>query len=53
MKQQAGNAELLGSLKVRIVRGRNLVVRDLLSSDPYVAATLGAQVFISRHLTTL
>jgi hypothetical protein len=33
-------------LKVRIVRGRNLVVRDLLSSDPYVCATLGTQVFI-------
>lgn len=46
MKLQAGNVEELGSLKLRIVRGRNLVVRDLLSSDPYVAATLGTQVFI-------
>ncbi|KAG0556826.1 hypothetical protein KC19_11G082000 [Ceratodon purpureus] len=39
----AEKGEPLGMLKVRIVRGRNLVVRDLLSSDPYVAATLGTQ----------
>lgn len=36
--------EFLGMLKVRIVRGINLAVRDLLSSDPYVVATLGGQV---------
>jgi stromal membrane-associated protein len=35
--------EFLGMLKVRIVRGINLAVRDLLSSDPYVCATLGGQ----------
>ncbi|XP_024401754.1 ADP-ribosylation factor GTPase-activating protein AGD12 isoform X3 [Physcomitrium patens] len=39
----AGMVEFLGMLKVRIVRGTNLAVRDLLSSDPYVVATLGAQ----------
>lgn len=39
----AGMVEFLGMLKVRIVRGINLAVRDLLSSDPYVCATLGGQ----------
>ena len=38
--------ECLGTLKVKIVRGISLAVRDLLSSDPYVVATLGAQVYI-------
>jgi hypothetical protein len=38
--------EFLGTLKVKIVRGISLAVRDLLSSDPYVVATLGAQVYI-------
>lgn len=37
--------EFLGTLKVKIVRGISLAVRDLLSSDPYVVATLGAQVY--------
>ena len=36
--------EFMGLLKVRIVRGVNLAVRDLLTSDPYVVATLGTQV---------
>jgi hypothetical protein len=36
--------EFLGMLKVRIVRGIGLAVRDLLSSDPYVVVTLGQQV---------
>lgn len=35
----------MGTLKVRIVRGTSLAVRDLLSSDPYVVATLGTQVY--------
>lgn len=39
--------EFLGLLKVRIVRGITLAVRDLLSSDPYVVVTLGSQVH--RH----
>lgn len=41
---QAAKEEFLGTLKVKIVRGISLAVRDLLSSDPYVVATLGAQV---------
>jgi len=39
----AAKVEFLGTLKVKIVRGISLAVRDLLSSDPYVVATLGAQ----------
>ena len=39
--------EFLGMLKVRIVRGINLAVRDLLSSDPYVIAILGGQVLVT------
>jgi len=39
--------EFLGMLKVRIVRGINLAVRDLLSSDPYVCAILGGQVLMT------
>jgi stromal membrane-associated protein len=40
--------EFLGMLKVRIVRGIGLAVRDLLSSDPYVVVTLGQQVLKTR-----
>ncbi|XP_073011390.1 ADP-ribosylation factor GTPase-activating protein AGD12-like [Typha latifolia] len=35
--------ELIGDLKVKIVRGTNLAVRDMLTSDPYVVVTLGQQ----------
>ncbi|CAK9199652.1 unnamed protein product [Sphagnum jensenii] len=44
----AGMVEFLGMLKVRIVRGIGLAVRDLLSSDPYVVVTLGQQVLKTR-----
>ncbi|CAM6011486.1 unnamed protein product [Sphagnum balticum] len=44
----AGMVEFLGMLKVRIVRGIGLAVRDLLSSDPYVVVTLGNQVLKTR-----
>ncbi|KAL8507373.1 hypothetical protein ACS0TY_018066 [Phlomoides rotata] len=35
--------EIVGSLKVKILKGTNLAVRDMLSSDPYVILTLGKQ----------
>ncbi|URE15360.1 ADP-ribosylation factor GTPase-activating protein [Musa troglodytarum] len=35
--------ELIGDLKVKVVRGSNLAVRDMFSSDPYVVLTLGDQ----------
>ena len=36
--------EFIGMLKVKVVKGTNLAVRDMLSSDPYVILTLGQQV---------
>jgi hypothetical protein len=35
---------LVGLLKLRVVRGVNLAVRDLRSSDPYVVIRIGKQV---------
>ncbi|KAH0448241.1 hypothetical protein IEQ34_022041 [Dendrobium chrysotoxum] len=39
----AGMVEFIGILKVKVIRGRSLAVRDMLSSDPYVVLTLGKQ----------
>lgn len=36
--------EFIGLLKVKVVKGINLAVRDMLSSDPYVVLKLGHQV---------
>ncbi|KAL3851530.1 hypothetical protein ACJIZ3_013412 [Penstemon smallii] len=38
-----GLAEFIGMLKIKIVKGTNLAIRDMLSSDPYVVLTLGPQ----------
>jgi hypothetical protein len=35
---------LVGLLKVRVVRGVNLAVCDLRSSDPYIVVRIGKQV---------
>ncbi|KAL8170995.1 hypothetical protein V2J09_022799, partial [Rumex salicifolius] len=35
--------EFIGTLKVKVVKGTNLAVRDMLSSDPYVVINLGQQ----------
>ncbi|KAG9147747.1 hypothetical protein Leryth_018812 [Lithospermum erythrorhizon] len=40
----AGMIEFLGLIKVDVVRGTNLAVRDMVSSDPYVILALGNQV---------
>ncbi|AQK82235.1 Putative calcium-dependent lipid-binding (CaLB domain) family protein [Zea mays] len=40
---QAGMVEFIGILKVKVIRGTKLAVRDLMSSDPYVVLTLGQQ----------
>lgn len=45
-----GMVEFIGLLKVFIMRGRNLAVRDVMTSDPYVVATIGQQVYILRPL---
>ncbi|EPS70992.1 hypothetical protein M569_03763 [Genlisea aurea] len=38
-----GMVEFIGMLKVKVIRGTNLAIRDMLSSDPYVILTLGHQ----------
>lgn len=38
--------EFIGILKVKVIRGSKLAVRDLISSDPYVVLTLGQQVLL-------
>ncbi|KAL6839477.1 hypothetical protein ACP4OV_030747 [Aristida adscensionis] len=42
-KSEAGMVEFIGILKVKVIRGTKLAVRDLISSDPYVILTLGQQ----------
>ncbi|GAA0187035.1 GTPase-activating protein [Lithospermum erythrorhizon] len=44
----AGMVEFLGLIKVNVVRGTNLVVRDMTSSDPYVVLSLGNQTLKTR-----
>ena len=36
--------EFVGLIKVNVVKGTNLAVRDVMTSDPYVILTLGQQV---------
>ena len=36
--------EFIGLLKVKVIRGTNLAIRDMMTSDPYVILTLGKQV---------
>lgn len=38
-----GMVEFIGLLKVKVIKGTNLAIRDMLSSDPYVVLTLGHQ----------
>lgn len=38
--------ESLGLLKIVVVQGRRLVIRDFKSSDPYVVVKLGSQVML-------
>ncbi|XP_057789979.1 probable ADP-ribosylation factor GTPase-activating protein AGD11 isoform X2 [Salvia miltiorrhiza] len=44
----AGMVEFVGLIKVNIIRGTNLVVRDMVSSDPYVVLSLGNQSMKTR-----
>jgi hypothetical protein len=41
--------EFVGLIKVNIIRGTNLAIRDMMSSDPYVIISLGHQVSNSIH----
>ncbi|XP_010245698.1 PREDICTED: probable ADP-ribosylation factor GTPase-activating protein AGD13 isoform X1 [Nelumbo nucifera] len=38
-----GMVEFIGLLKVKVVKGTNLAIRDMLSSDPYVVLNVGKQ----------
>ncbi|CAA7410401.1 unnamed protein product [Spirodela intermedia] len=40
--------QMMGLLKVRVVRGKNLVVRDVRASDPYVVIKMGDQKLKTR-----
>ncbi|XP_022748350.1 probable ADP-ribosylation factor GTPase-activating protein AGD11 isoform X1 [Durio zibethinus] len=44
----AGMVEFVGLVKVNVVKGTNLAVRDVLSSDPYVILALGQQSVKTR-----
>ncbi|KAL8546827.1 hypothetical protein ACS0TY_006518 [Phlomoides rotata] len=44
----AGMVEFVGLINVNIVRGTDLAVRDMVSSDPYVILTLGNQSVKTR-----
>ncbi|KAL2633406.1 hypothetical protein R1flu_004885 [Riccia fluitans] len=39
----SGMVEFIGLVKIMIIRGRNLAVRDMISSDPYVKVAIGMQ----------
>ncbi|KAL9452867.1 hypothetical protein AB3S75_008620 [Citrus x aurantiifolia] len=42
-KKDVGMVEFIGLLKVKVVKGINLAIRDMMSSDPYVVLRLGQQ----------
>ncbi|WMV41877.1 hypothetical protein MTR67_035262 [Solanum verrucosum] len=44
----AGMVEFIGLIKVNVVRGTNLAVRDVVTSDPYVILSLGSQSVKTR-----
>uniref|UniRef100_A0A5B6ZGA4 Putative ADP-ribosylation factor GTPase-activating protein AGD11 isoform X1 n=1 Tax=Davidia involucrata TaxID=16924 RepID=A0A5B6ZGA4_DAVIN len=44
----AGMVEFVGLIKVNVVRGTNLAIRDMMSSDPYVILSLGRQSVKTR-----
>lgn len=48
-QSDVGMIEFVGLVKVNIVKGTDLAVRDVMSSDPYVMIILGHQV--SRYGT--
>eukprot|EP01018_Ginkgo_biloba_P037746 Gb_01606 [translate_table: standard] len=43
-----GMVEFLGLLKIKVVKGINLAVRDMMTSDPYVILTIGHQTVKTR-----
>ncbi|KAI0526768.1 hypothetical protein KFK09_002359 [Dendrobium nobile] len=47
-RSTVGMVEFVGLIKVNIIRGTNLAIRDVLTSDPYVIVTLGHQTMKTR-----
>jgi len=41
-------AGFIGKLKVKVIKGTDLAIRDMMTSDPYVIFTLGQQVGCSQ-----
>ncbi|KAI9198308.1 hypothetical protein LWI28_013588 [Acer negundo] len=41
--QSVGMVEFIGLLKVKVIKGTNLAIRDMMSSDPYVILAIGQQ----------
>ncbi|XP_016537751.1 probable ADP-ribosylation factor GTPase-activating protein AGD11 isoform X4 [Capsicum annuum] len=48
----AGMVEFIGLIKVNVVRGTNLAVRDVVTSDPYVILSLGSQLVYDKDTFT-
>lgn len=42
-QKSEGMVEFIGMLKIKVIKGTNLAIRDMLSSDPYVVLALGKQ----------
>lgn len=42
-KSEEGMVEFIGLLKVKVIKGTNLAIRDMMTSDPYVVLNLGKQ----------
>ncbi|GAV67245.1 C2 domain-containing protein/ArfGap domain-containing protein [Cephalotus follicularis] len=42
-QKSEGLVEYIGLLKVKVIKGASLAIRDMMSSDPYVVLTLGQQ----------
>jgi hypothetical protein len=45
--------EFVGLIKVNVVKGTHLAVRDVMTSDPYVILSLGHQVSILQFIDYL
>ncbi|RWW27986.1 hypothetical protein BHE74_00044137, partial [Ensete ventricosum] len=53
LAERAAPGHMVGLLKVRVLRGVNLAVRDLWSSDPYVILKMGKQEVYDKDTFSL
>ncbi|XP_016197729.1 probable ADP-ribosylation factor GTPase-activating protein AGD13 [Arachis duranensis] len=51
-KRTEGMVEFIGMLKVKVIRGTNLAIRDIKTSDPYVVLNLGTQTSQTRVISS-